>query len=170
MDLRGLIRDVPDFPKAGIVFKDITPLLRDGTAFDQVTQLLATYVRLRGADAIVGIESRGFIFAAAVASNLKLGFLPIRKSGKLPWKTVRETYSLEYGEDAVEVHEDAVRRGQKVVVIDDVLATGGTLAASCRLLERLGAEVSGCACLLELKDLHGRDKLAGRDFHSILTD
>ena len=168
-DLVKLIRDVPDFPKPGVVFKDITPILSDGKAFDDSIRALAAYTRKRRADVVAGIEARGFVFGAAVAANLGIGFVPVRKAGKLPWKTVRETYKLEYGEDAVEVHEDAIRKGQNVVIVDDVLATGGTMAATCRLIERIGGVVAGTACLIELSFLEGRKKIAGHDFHTLIT-
>jgi adenine phosphoribosyltransferase len=166
--LRALIRDVPDFPKPGIVFKDITPLLADPTAFRTTVELLGERVRARGADFVVGIESRGFLFATPVADRLGLGFAPARKPGKLPYKKVSERYQLEYGEDSIDMHEDAVA-GRKVVVIDDVLATGGTASAAVRLCQRLGAEVVGVAFVIELGFLDGKKRLGEVPVDSLLV-
>ncbi len=168
-EVRSLIRDVPDFPKKGILFKDITPVLLNPRAFRRIVTAMAAYARRRKARVLAGIESRGFILGAALAERTGLGFIPIRKKGKLPWKTVRQEYALEYGRDAVEVHRDAAKKGARVLVVDDLLATGGTLAASCRLVERLGGVVAGCACVVELSFLNGRRKLRGRDLYSIVT-
>jgi adenine phosphoribosyltransferase len=164
----ALIRDVPDFPKPGIVFKDITPLLGDARAFRNMTEALARPWLGAGVTHVVGVESRGFILAAPVAQALGAGFTPVRKPGKLPSKAIRETYELEYGTDALEIHEDAVGKSSVVLVVDDVLATGGTAAATCRLVERVGARVLACQFLLELGFLAGRDKLAGRRLESLL--
>lgn len=169
MNLKSFVRDVPDFPKPGIIFKDITPLLGDGEALRHAVRLLADRYRPMRVAKVAGIESRGFIFAAALACELGCGMVPIRKAGKLPYKTRRETYELEYGSDTIELHEDAVARGQRVVLVDDVIATGGTLAASTRLLQQLGAEVVEVACVIELTFLHGRDKLGPMPFHSLIT-
>jgi adenine phosphoribosyltransferase len=159
MDLRTLIRDIPDFPKPGIVFRDVTPLLGNGPALRAcIAQLCARLAPLRP-QAIAGIESRGFIFGTAVALELGLGFVPIRKPGKLPWKTRKESYALEYGTDAVEVHEDAVAPGTRVALVDDLLATGGTAAAAIKLLQGLGAEVVAAAFVIELGFLQGRQRL-----------
>jgi adenine phosphoribosyltransferase len=166
--VKSLVREVPDFPKKGIVFKDITPVLRDGATFDRVCATLETYALNRGADLIAGIESRGFIFGAALAARMDLGFIPIRKHGKLPWKTVSQSYDLEYGKDKVEVHKDAVDKKQRVVIIDDLLATGGTLQGACKLVEKVGGVVAGCACVIELGFLGGRKKLKSRDFFAIV--
>jgi adenine phosphoribosyltransferase len=159
IDLQALIRDIPDFPKPGILFRDVTPLLANGPAFraciDQLCQRLAT-VRPQ---VLVGIESRGFIFGAAAAASLGIGFVPIRKPGKLPWKTCKEFYDLEYGTDAIEVHQDAVTPGTRVALVDDLLATGGTAAAAAKLLRTLGAEVSMAAFVIELGFLQGRARL-----------
>ena len=157
--LRSTIRDVPDFPKQGIVFKDITPVLADGTLFRNVTDRFAEELTGLGVTKIVGIDARGFIFAGAVASQLGLGFIPIRKKGKLPWTTHSAAYKLEYGESVVEMHVDAVEKGEKVALIDDVLATGGTAAAAVRLLEQCGAVVVRAEFLMELGFLSGREKL-----------
>lgn len=170
--IKRLIRDVPDFPKPGILFKDVTPLLADPLGFAQVVEALAAPYRQDGrptVDRVLGIESRGFIFGTPVAQKLGIGFAPIRKPGKLPWKTVTESYALEYGEDRIELHEDAVRPGERVLVIDDLLATGGTLSAACRLVERLGARVAGCAVVIELGFLEGRKRLGDRPLHSLVT-
>jgi adenine phosphoribosyltransferase len=166
--LRQHIRDVPDFPQPGVVFKDIAPLLADGPAFAAVVGHLAD--RYRGqVDAVVGIEARGFVLAAPVAVALGVGFVPVRKVGKLPGETHRATYDLEYGSATIEVQVGAFTPGQRALVLDDVLATGGTAEASCELVERAGAEVVEVAMLLELSFLHGRDRLPGRVVHSLLT-
>jgi len=157
--LEGLIRDVPDFPKPGIVFKDITPLLGHPEGLPTACALLARPYLGRGITHVAGMESRGFIFGTPVAALLGAGFVPIRKPGKLPWRTRREEYSLEYGTDALEVHEDAVRAGDRVLIVDDLLATGGTAAAAIRLVQSLGAEVVGVAFVVELGFLSGRARL-----------
>ncbi|HNK45125.1 MAG TPA: adenine phosphoribosyltransferase [Pseudomonadota bacterium] len=162
------IRDVPDFPKPGILFKDITPLLADATAFRLVLHLLAERLAPLKPTMIVGVESRGFIFAAPVAERLGLGFAPVRKPGKLPYRRVTETYDLEYGSGTLEMHEDAVA-GQRVVIIDDVLATGGTAAGSARLCQKQGAEVVGYGFVLELSFLHGRKALGGHPAVTLLS-
>lgn len=167
-DLRTRIREVPDFPRKGVLFRDLTPLLLDPGLLDRVISALARYVRRRRAEALAAVESRGFIFGAALALRTQLPFVPIRKKGKLPWKCVRQAIRLEYGTDLLEIHRDALRRGQRAVVLDDVLATGGTLEGACRLVERIGGVVAGCACVVELGDLHGRDRLRGRDLFSLV--
>jgi adenine phosphoribosyltransferase len=166
--IRSLIRDVPDFPKAGIIFKDITPILKDGAAFNATIDWMANQARDIAVDSIAGPESRGFIFGAALALRLGVGFIPIRKPGKLPWRTRAQTYALEYGEDTVHVHEDAATNGERVLIVDDLLATGGTMGACCALLEGLGAQVAGCLFLVELGFLDGRSKLGQRDVRSLL--
>jgi len=169
LDLKTYIRDIPDFPKKGIVFKDITPLLKSPEAFSFVIETWASRYASRKLDAIIGMESRGFIFAAPLALRLKVPFVPVRKPGKLPAKTVRETYQLEYGTDSLEIHEDALAKGAKVLVLDDVLATGGTAEAVVRLVERVGAKVEEASFLMELGFLKGRDKLKSVPVHSIIT-
>ncbi|GDX08534.1 adenine phosphoribosyltransferase [Verrucomicrobiota bacterium] len=166
--LRSSIRDVPDFPKPGIVFKDITPVLADGRLFRSVTDRFAEELKGLGVTKIVGIDARGFIFAGAVASQLGLGFIPIRKKGKLPWTTRSASYQLEYGESVVEIHVDAVKKGEKVALIDDVLATGGTAAAAIKLLEECGAVVVRAEFLMELGFLAGREKLGGTPVVSLV--
>jgi adenine phosphoribosyltransferase len=169
VDLTAYIRDVPNFPIEGVIFKDITPLLRSPQAFDFAIGQLETYCRSKRPDVIVAIEARGYILAAPLALRLNAAFVPARKPGKLPWKTIREEYQLEYGVAALEVHEDAITRGQRVVIVDDVIATGGTLNATRRLVERLGGQLAGVACLVELAFLNGRQTLGGVDLHAILT-
>lgn len=156
---RSLVRDVPDFPKPGILFKDITPILEDGPAFREVTDLLVADARMRGAEVIVGIESRGFIFGAPLAYVLGLPFAMTRKLGKLPYERISEEYALEYGTNTVEMHVDAVKPGQKAYLVDDLLATGGTARAAANLVRRLGGEVCGFGCLIELTFLPGREAL-----------
>lgn len=167
-DLARLIADVPDFPKPGILFKDITPLLRDPAGLSLAVELLTQPFRDRHVDVVAGAESRGFIFGTAVARNLSAGFVPIRKPGRLPRATRRAEYALEYGVDALEIHADAIRRGDRVVLIDDLLATGGTMAACCQLVRELGGEILGVACLIELAALRGRERLGDVPVHSIL--
>jgi adenine phosphoribosyltransferase len=161
------VRDVPDFPKKGIVFKDITPLIGHGPSLRAVVELLAERVARFEATRVVGIESRGFIFGAALAAQLGLGLAPVRKPGKLPWRTAREEYALEYGTDALEMHEDAVA-GERCVIVDDLLATGGTAAATARLVERQGGQVAGYGFVIELGFLEGRAKLAGRAVEALI--
>lgn len=168
LDLSRRIRDVPDFPVPGVVFKDITPLLRDPAALSLAVELLTQPYRSMRVDAVVGAESRGFIFGTAVARNLSAGFVPIRKPGKLPRATKRAAYSLEYGEDHLEIHEDAIKPGDRVLMVDDLLATGGTMVASCELVEQLGGEIVGVSVLIELVFLKGRAKLAKYPLHTIL--
>jgi adenine phosphoribosyltransferase len=167
--VRASIRDVPDFPQPGIVFKDITPLLADGPLFGSVIDRLVGGAEGLGVDVVVGIESRGFIFAAPIADRLGCGFVPVRKPGKLPYRSVRVDYQLEYGTDALEAHEDAIRTGQRVLIVDDVLATGGTAAATARLVDRLGGEVAGLAFVVELAFLGGRSRLGAYPVQSIIA-
>jgi adenine phosphoribosyltransferase len=168
LDLSRHIYDVPDFPKKGIIFKDITPLLREPAALSLAVELLTQPFRDQHVDAVVGTESRGFIFGTAVARNLSAGFVPVRKKGKLPRSTRSATYDLEYGTDTLEIHEDAIRRGDKILMVDDLLATGGTMGASCQLIESLGGRIVGLAVLIELMDLNGRERLAKYPIHSIM--
>jgi adenine phosphoribosyltransferase len=166
--LKAIIRDVPDFPKPGIIFKDITPLLADHAAFTELVQAFADAYRGAGITKVLGIEARGFLLAAPIAMALGAGIVPVRKKGKLPYKRVSATYALEYGTDTLEMHEDAVKAGEKVLVVDDVLATGGTAAAVCELVEKLGAKVAGVAMLIELEFLKGRAKLGDRNIVSLI--
>lgn len=167
--LRAAVRDVVDFPKPGIVFKDITPILADGDLFREAISLVCKTAGGAKIDKVVGIDARGFIFAAAVADRLGAGFVPVRKKGKLPWKTRQTAYSLEYGESIVEVHEDAVKPGEAILLVDDLLATGGTAAAAVKLLDELGANLVGISVLIELSFLQGRSKLSPHPVHSVLT-
>lgn len=167
--LRKLIIDVPDYPKPGIVFKDFTPMLADPRGLALAVELMANPYRTGGIDVVVGAESRGFIFGTAVAQALSAGFVPIRKKGKLPRAVRRIEYALEYGTDCLEIHVDGVRPGQRVLMVDDLLATGGTLRAGCELVRALGAEVAGITVLIELMELHGRERIASfGEVHSVL--
>jgi adenine phosphoribosyltransferase len=166
--LRDLIRDIPDFPKRGIVFKDITPLLMHPAGLSLAVEYLTQPFRKGPVDIVVGAESRGFIFGTAVARNLSAGFVPIRKPKRLPARTRSEEYELEYGTDRLEIHEDAIQPGNQVLMVDDLLATGGTMAACCRLVESLGGEIIGAAFLIELVYLNGRKHLGKYPIHSIL--
>ena len=168
-ELRAKIRDIKDFPTEGILFKDITTLLKDGPAFRRVVDLLAERYQRERVEVVVGIESRGFIFGGAIAHQLNAGFVPVRKLGKLPGKTIEVEYELEYGRDALAVHEDAIRPGQRVLVVDDLLATGGTMAATLRLVEQLGGHVAGVVFMIELAFLHGREKLNNYPIHSLIV-
>jgi adenine phosphoribosyltransferase len=168
MDLKQWIRDVPNFPIEGVIFRDITPLLQDPKAFRYALDELERYCRTKEIDVIVAIEARGYILAAPLADRLGVGFVPARKPGKLPWDRIREEYQLEYGMAALEMHADAIKPGQKVLIVDDVIATGGTLSATKRLVERLGGKVVGFACLVELTFLNGRRTLEGYDFFSLI--
>ncbi len=168
IDLKTAIRDVPDFPKKGIIFKDITTLLARGDLFQSVINELADHYKTKKIEKIIGIESRGFIFGAALAYKLKAGVIPIRKKGKLPYKTISTTYQLEYGTDTLEMHEDAVGRGSRVLIVDDLLATGGTAAATADLLKKVGAKIVGMAFLIELTFLNARKNLKGQDIFSLI--
>ena len=169
LDLRTKIRDVPDFPVDGILFKDITPLLADPAYFHETIERLAAWARPREPDAVFGAEARGFIFGGALAYALGCGFVPARKPGKLPWETVVATYELEYGTNSLELHRDAFRPGARVIVLDDVLATGGTARAKIELVERLGGQVVGVLFVIELEFLEGRKKLDGYDVHALIA-
>ncbi len=168
-DLKSWIRDVPDFPSKGILFRDITPALLEPSVFGRICDILTDRYREREIDKIAGIESRGFIFASVLAKNLGKGLVLLRKPGKLPYETISEEYSLEYGTACLEVHTDAVREGEKVLVVDDLLATGGTAAAASRLVERLGGSVEELLFMIELSGLHGADKLEGRPFYALMS-
>jgi adenine phosphoribosyltransferase len=166
--VRSLIRDVPDFPKPGIVFKDITPLLADDDGFSSVIDLIVVHYGRGNVDKVVGIEARGFILASPVAYHFGAGFVPVRKEGKLPWDAEREEYNLEYGTAVLEIHRDSISPGDRVLIVDDVLATGGTARATAGLVERLGGKVMGIACLIELGFLEGRKALEGYEFFSLV--
>ena len=169
MDLKQFIRDIPDFPQPGILFRDITPLLQDPEAFRFVVDRLSDEYREAGIDAIVAIESRGFLFGAPLAQNLGIPFVPVRKAGKLPAKHISVEYSLEYGTSQLDIHEDALKRGQKALIVDDLLATGGTANAAAKLVELLGAEVHAMAFVVELAFLNGRDRLREYEVLSLVT-
>ena len=168
VDLRSLIRDIPDFPRPGIVFKDITPLLLDSAALDLAVAELAAFARPLGVDLVIAAEARGFILGGALARELGAGFVPARKPGRLPSETIRAEYILEYGIDALEVHADALAHGARVLVHDDLLATGGTARGVCELVAGLGAQIVGCAFLVELSFLHGRERLDPYPVHAVL--
>ncbi len=168
MDFKAYIRDIPDWPKPGVIFKDITPLVRDAAAFKAAVDALAARYRPQKVDLVVSVEARGFIFGGALAYVLGAGFVPARKPGKLPWTKIRAEYSLEYGTDAIEMHQDAIAKGQRVLVFDDVLATGGTIAATIQLVTALGGHVVGTAFLIDLTFLHGSSRLKGYDVFSLM--
>ena len=168
-DLRALIREVPDFPKPGIRFYDITTLLKEPDAFRAVIDEMAAQVGDTGVDIVVGMESRGFIFSAPLAYKLNAGFVPVRKLGKLPAETIEVEYELEYGTATLEIHSDAIGKGQRVLIVDDLLATGGTVMGTIELVRRLGGEIAGLSFMVELSALNGRDKLDEFDIHALLT-
>jgi adenine phosphoribosyltransferase len=168
-ELRAKIRDIKDFPTEGILFRDITTLLKDGPAWASVIDHLASRYRADRVEVVVGVESRGFIFGGALAHQLKAGFVPVRKRGKLPFRTIEEEYALEYGHDVLAVHEDAIRPGQRVLAVDDLLATGGTMSATLKLVERLGGVIVGAAFLIELAFLNGRERLQGYTLDSLIV-
>ncbi|SFH67304.1 adenine phosphoribosyltransferase [Pisciglobus halotolerans] len=168
MNLKDYIADVPDFPEKGIIFRDISPLMADGEAYQHATNEIVAYAKEKGAEMIVGPEARGFIVGCPVAYEMGIGFAPARKKGKLPRETVEVNYGLEYGSDTLQLHKDAIKKGQKVLVCDDLLATGGTIASTIKLIESLGGEVVGTAFIVELKDLHGRDKIEGYDILTLV--
>lgn len=165
--IRKLVRDIPDFPKKGIVFKDITPVLAEPRALGVVCDELAKPFANAGISKVLAIESRGFFFGTGIAERLGAGLVPVRKAGKLPWETERESYKLEYGEATLEIHRDAIKPGEKVLLVDDVLATGGTLIATKNLVARLGGEIVGASCLLEISFLKGRERLGVANFHAL---
>lgn len=166
--IRALIRDVPDFPKEGIVFKDITPLLADPLAFSTVIDLIVVHFGRGNVDKVVGIEARGFILASPVAYHFNAGFVPVRKKGKLPSLTESEEYALEYGTSTLEIHRDSIAPGERVLIVDDVLATGGTARAAANLVERVGGQVMGIACLIELGFLGGRSQVDGHELFTLV--
>jgi adenine phosphoribosyltransferase len=168
-DLRAHIRDIPDFPKPGVMFKDITPLLGNAAAFATTIDAIADHFVDHGIDRVLGVEARGFIIGAPVAYRFGAGFVPVRKTGKLPWEIERQEYELEYGTDLLEIHRDALKPGERALIVDDVMATGGTAAATARLVEKLGAEVAGFGFVIELDFLHGRSKLDGYEIQSLIT-
>ncbi|MBU3914244.1 adenine phosphoribosyltransferase [bacterium] len=167
--LKSMIRNIPDFPKPGIQFKDITTLFENRWGFKKCLDIFEEYYQYQPIDKIAGIESRGFILGAALADRLNCGFVLIRKKGKLPWKTVSESYELEYGTDELEIHVDSIKEGEKILIVDDLLATGGTLEASAKLIEKVKGDIVGLACIIELLGLNGRKKLEKYPFYSVLT-
>lgn len=169
MNFKEYIADIPDFPQEGVLFRDITPLMADGTAFKEACQKMIGFAKEVGAEVIVGPESRGFIFGCPVAYDMGIGFVPVRKPGKLPRDTVSVSYDLEYGSNELHVHKDGITKGQKVLIVDDLLATGGTVDATIQIVEELGGTVVGCAFLIELAQLHGRDHLAQFPVFSLMS-
>lgn len=169
MNLKDYIAKVDNYPEEGIIFRDITPLMADGAAFKEATQQIVNYAKDLGADVVVGPEARGFIVGCPVAYALEIGFVPVRKKGKLPREIIEVDYSLEYGSNTLTMHKDALKPGQKVLITDDLLATGGTIKATIDLVEKLGGVVVGCAFLIELVDLDGRDKISGYDIKALMT-
>ena len=166
--IKSKVRSIPDWPIAGVIFRDITTLLQDPATFKEICDLFYNRYLDQKIDKIVGIDARGFLFGAVLAYKLGIGFIPVRKKGKLPHKTVGESYTLEYGEETVEIHEDAIQKGEKVVIIDDLMATGGTISAAVNLVQKLGGDIMECAFVIELPDLKGREKVAGQHIYSIL--
>ena len=169
MNLQQYFRDIQDFPKEGILFKDITPLLLNAEAREKMTETLLSALKDKQIDKVVGVESRGFFFGTLLAQKLNAGFIPVRKPNKLPYKTISATYELEYGQDTLEIHIDAIQKGDKVLIHDDVLATGGTAKAVCELVERLGGEIVQCNFLIELSFLNGKEKIKGNEIFAAVT-
>jgi adenine phosphoribosyltransferase len=167
--LERYIRSIPDWPKKGILFRDITPLLADPKAFSAAVDALCTNFRKAGVEYVAAVEARGFIFGAAVAEKLATGFVPIRKKGKLPYTTESVTYDLEYGTDTLQIHKDAVEKGSKVLMVDDLLATGGTMAAACQLIEKIDGQIVGASFLIELSELAGREKLSSYNINTVIS-
>lgn len=168
LNLKDYIISIPDYPKVGIIFRDITPLLENGNAFDETIERLVSFAKEKGANKIVGPESRGFIFGCPVAKQLHIGFVPARKPGKLPRETVFEKYDLEYGSNEIHIHKDAIKPGEKILIVDDLLATGGTALAVAKLVEKLGGEVVGCAFVIELEEAKGKEMLKDYDVCSLM--
>jgi adenine phosphoribosyltransferase len=166
--IKSKVRSIPDWPIKGVIFRDITTLLQDPTAHREISSIFYNRYANEDIDKIVGIDARGFLFGSVLAYKLEVGFIPIRKKGKLPYKTIGESYSLEYGEETIEIHEDAIRAGERVVIIDDLMATGGTIAAAANLVEKLGGEIIECAFVVELPDLNGKAKLGNKKIFSII--
>ena len=169
MDFKKYIASIPDFPQPGVLFRDITPLMSDGEAFHAATSEIQKFAEQVGAEVIAGPESRGFIFGCPVAANLHIGFVPVRKPGKLPRETISYRYDLEYGSNELHMHKDAIKPGQKVLIVDDLLATGGTVQATIKMIEELGGVVVGCAFLIELEGLKGREALAGYEVFTVMS-
>ena len=167
MDLKETIRSIPGWPIEGVIFRDITTLMQRPDAFKEACDVFHERYKDKGIDKVVGIDARGFVFGAVLAYQLNVGFVPVRKKGKLPYNTIEESYSLEYGQDTLEIHEDALEKGEKVVIIDDLIATGGTVSATVKLVEQLGAEILECGFIVELPDLKGREKIKGQKVFSI---
>ena len=166
--IKSNVRSIPDWPIKGVIFRDITTLLQDPKAFRAICSIFYNRYVNQNVDKIVGIDARGFLFGSVLAYELEIGFVPIRKKGKLPYKTISESYTLEYGEETIEIHEDGIARGDRVVIVDDLMATGGTIAASAALVEKLGGDILECAFVIELPDLKGREKLQNRNRFSII--
>jgi adenine phosphoribosyltransferase len=166
--IKSKVRSIPDWPIKGVIFRDITTLLLDPSAFKQICAIFYDRYVNEKIDKIVGIDARGFLFGSVLAYNLDIGMIPIRKNGKLPYNTISESYTLEYGEEVIEIHEDAIQKGERVVIIDDLMATGGTISAAANLVEKLGGEIFECSFVLELPDLNGREKLGNRKVFSIV--
>ena len=166
--IKSKVRSIPDWPINGVIFRDITTLLQDPKAYKAICSIFYNRYVDRKVDKIVGIDARGFLFGSILAYELNIGFVPIRKKGKLPYKTISESYSLEYGEETIEIHEDAISSGERIVIIDDLMATGGTIAASASLVEKLGGDILECAFVIELPDLKGRDKMGNQDCFAIV--
>jgi adenine phosphoribosyltransferase len=166
--IKSKVRSIPNWPIKGVIFRDITTLLQDPKAFKEICQIFYNRYVNEKVDKIVGIDARGFLFGSVLAVELGIGFVPIRKKGKLPYKTISESYTLEYGEETIEIHEDAIDRGDRIVIIDDLMATGGTIAASAALVEKLGGDILECAFVIELPDLKGREKMGDRNLFAIL--
>jgi adenine phosphoribosyltransferase len=169
MDYKQLVRNIPDFPQPGVMFRDITPLLGNPTAFKSVVQEMAKPYETEKIDAVVAVEARGYLFGAPIAYALDAAFVPVRKLGKLPWEKIQSRYELEYGIETVEMHADGVRRDQRILIVDDVIATGGTLQATIELVEKVGGRVAGVSVFIELTELGGKERLAGHDVHSLVV-